>query len=241
MTQTTTETTAAAPTPAVPDKGLFARAVGIVVAPRQTFEVVAAYPKWLAMFALTIVVTAVLTGGFFFTSVGQQAFLDMMERRPGSTAQSMEIMQKVAPYMGYITIGQLLIITPIVMVIIAGLLMAVFTMLGGNASFKQVLAVLAHTGVISVLGQLVVIPLNYVTGSMTSSTNLGVLVPMLDDRSFLAVLLGSVDLFRVWLVVVLSIGLAVIYKRRTAPIATSLFVLYALIAIGYAALTAARS
>jgi hypothetical protein len=114
-------------------------------------------------------------------------------------------------------------------------------MLGGNATFKQVLAVLAHTGVISVLGQLIVIPLNYATGSMTSSTNLGVLLPMLDDRSFLALLLGSVDLFRVWLVIVLSIGLAVIYKRRTGPIATAFFILYALIAVGYAALSAARS
>ena len=106
MTQSTTETTAAAPMPTGQDKGLFARAVGIIVAPRQTFEAIAARPRSFGMLVFTIVMTAVLTGGFMFTAVGQQAFLDMMERR-GGTAQSMQVMEKIAPYMGYITIGQL--------------------------------------------------------------------------------------------------------------------------------------
>ncbi len=231
----TTETPAAAP-----DTGLLARAVGIVVSPRQTFALVAARPRSFAMLTLTVVATAVLTGGFMFTAVGQQAFLDMMERR-GTAGPAMEMYQKLAPYMGYFTIGQLLILTPIVLLVVAGILLAVFTLLGGGASFKQVFAVVVYSGVISVVGQLVVIPLNYFTGSMTSSTNLGVLVPMLDERSFLALLLGTVDLFRVWLVMVLAIGLAVIYKRRTGPIAVAFFVLYALIAVGYAAYFAARS
>ena len=76
---------------------------------------------------------------------------------------------------------------------------------------------------------------------MTSSTNLGVLLPMLDDRSFLALLLGTIDLFRVWLVIVLAIGLGVVYKRKTGPIAVAFFILYALIAVAYAAISAARS
>jgi hypothetical protein len=225
---------------AAPDKGLLARAVGIVFSPRETFALVAARPRAFGMLAFTIIATAILTGGFMFTATGQQAFLDMMERR-GTAGPAMEMYQKLAPYMGWITIGQLLIITPIVLLIIAGILLAVFTLLGGGATFKQVFAVVVYSGVVSVVGQLVVLPLNYFTGSMTSSTNLGVLFPMLDERSFLALLLGTVDPFRVWLVFVLAIGLAVIYKRRTGPIAVGFFVLYALIAVGYAALFAARS
>ena len=241
MTQPTTDSAAsAATTPAIQDKGLFARAAGIIFAPRQTFEVIAARPRPFAMLVFTLVATAVLTGGFFFTAVGQQAFLDMMEKRGGG-AQQLELMQKIAPYMGYITIGQLLIVTPIALLAFAGILLAVFTLLGGGATFKQVFAVVVYTTVISVVGQLVILPLNYVTGSMTTSTNLGVLLPMLDERSFLALLFGTIDLFRVWLVMVLAIGLAVIYKRKTGPIAVSLFVLYGLIAVVYAAISAARS
>jgi hypothetical protein len=48
-------------------------------------------------------------------------------------------------------------------------------------------------------------------------------------------------LFRVWSVVVMSIGLAVVYKRKTQSVAVPLFVLYAVIAIAFAAFTAARS
>ena len=44
-------------------------------------------------------------------------------------------------------------------------------------------------------------------------------------------LLGAVDNFIIWSVVVLAIGLGVLYKRRTQPIAISLLSVYAVIAI----------
>ena len=61
---------------------------------------------------------------------------------------------------------------------------------------------------------------------MTSATTLAVLVPMLDDKSFLAKLLGMIDLFLIWQVIVLSMGLAVCAAGRS-PIATALLVVYA--------------
>ena len=51
-------------------------------------------------------------------------------------------------------------------------------------------------------------PLNYFRGSMSSATNLSVVLPMIDEHSFLGRLLGMIDLFMVWWVVVLAIGLA---------------------------------
>jgi hypothetical protein len=104
--------------------------------------------------------------------------------------------------------------------------------LGGDASFKQVFTVAVHVGPIGLLGQLFTVPLNYLRGTMSSSTNLGALTQsMLDDSSFTAKLLSMIDIFVIWQLVVLSIGLAVLYRRRTQPIATSLFVLYAVIAV----------
>ncbi len=241
MSQSTIESPAMASpgAPTAPELGLFARITGIIFSPRATFTALAARPRWFGMLVFTVVASAVLTGGFLMTAVGQQAFLDMMERR-GTTGAGLEMFQKIMPYMAYILAGYIVVISPIIVVILAGILLAVFTLLGGSATFKQVFAVVTHTGVISVLGALIILPLNYFTGSMNGSTNLGVLAPMLDDRSFLALLLGSIDVFRVWLVMVLAIGLGVVYKRKTGPIAVTFFVLYALIAIAYAAL-AARS
>jgi hypothetical protein len=102
-------------------------------------------------------------------------------------------------------------------------------------SVKQVYAVVVHAGVIQALAQLFTGPLNYFRQSMTSATSLSVLLPMLPDGSFAARLAGMIDLFLIWWVVALAIGLAVLFRRRTQPIAISLFAVYAVIALGAAA------
>jgi hypothetical protein len=70
---------------------------------------------------------------------------------------------------------------------------------------------------------------------MTSATNLSVLLPMIDEKSFMGRLLGMIDLFMVWYVLVLAIGLGVLYRRRTQPVAIGLFAVYAVIAVAVAA------
>jgi hypothetical protein len=47
-------------------------------------------------------------------------------------------------------------------------------------------------------------------------------------------LAGTIDIFIIWWLVVLAIGLAVLYRRKTQPIATTLFGIYAVIAVGIA-------
>jgi hypothetical protein len=117
-------------------------------------------------------------------------------------------------------------------VIIAGILFAVFNAaMGGEASFKQVFAVLVHAGAISALSTVFSGTINYFRGSIGSVANLGGLLPMLSDTSFAGRLLGMIDVFLIWYIVVLAIGLAVLYRRRTQPIAVSLLTVYALIAI----------
>jgi hypothetical protein len=54
-----------------------------------------------------------------------------------------------------------------------------------------------------------------------------VLLPMISDQSLLGRILGMIDLFWIWWLIVLSIGLAVLYRRRTQGIAFTLFGIYA--------------
>jgi hypothetical protein len=136
----------------------------------------------------------------------------------------------------YTTAGAIFVMSPIMTAVIAGILFAIFNAaMGGNATFKQVYAVVVHAGVIQALAQLFTGPLNYFRQSMTSATSLSVLLPMLPDGSFAARLAGMIDLFLIWWVVALAIGLAVLFRRRTQPIAISLFAVYAVIALGAAA------
>jgi hypothetical protein len=63
------------------------------------------------------------------------------------------------------------------------------------------------------------LPLNYARESLSSPTNLAVFAPFLDEGSLAARFLGMIDLFLVWWVVVLAIGLAVLYRRLAGPVA----------------------
>jgi hypothetical protein len=129
----------------------------------------------------------------------------------------------------------LLVVGPIIGFAIAGLLFVVFTaLLGGGATYKQNLAVVAHAGVVPTLVGLAVLPLNYLRGSMSSATNLGVFVQMLPEDSFLVRFLGMIDLMWVWYLIVLAIGLGVLYRRKTSTIAIGFFAVYFVVALGIA-------
>jgi hypothetical protein len=223
--------TGATPAP----KSLPARFVGIITSPRETYESVVAHPQWFGMLAVFVVGMAILVGGFLSTKIGQDAWLDAAANGPfsrGVSDQQLQGMQRIAPFVGYITAAYFFVGLPIMCLLIAAILYAIFNAaIGGTATFKQVLAVVVHGGPIGILSQLFTVPLNYFRGTLSSSTNLGVLLPMLPEQSFAAHFLGVIDLFLIWQLVVLSIGLAVLYRRRTQPIATALLAVYAIIAL----------
>jgi hypothetical protein len=218
-----------------PAKPLLARFFGIITSPKETYKSIVAHPAWFGMLALICVAMAVFVGGFLFTKVGQQAWLDTATANSfGGPAneQQYAAMEKFAPYVGYFGIGQMLIGVPLMMLITAGILFAVFNAaLGGTSTFKQVFSVVVHSSAVSVLGQLYTMPMNYARGTLNSASNLAVLLPMIDEASFAGRLLGMVDLFIIWWLLVLAIGLGVLFRRRTQPIAVSLMAVYAVIAI----------
>jgi Yip1 domain len=234
-------TTAPIVASSVPKKGLLARFFGMITSPKETYQSVVAYPHWFGMFALTILIIAACSAAPMTTEAGQQAALDnqvtqMQNFGMQVNDQQYARMQKQIKYAPYTAAGGVLVVAPIFALIFTGILFAVFNAaLGGESTFKQLFSVWVHSGVISTLGQLFTAPINVIRGSVGSSTNLAVLLPMIEEGSFLGKLLGMIDLFAVWWVIVLAIGLGVLYRRRTQPIAMTLLGVYAVIAIGAAA------
>jgi hypothetical protein len=216
------------------------RLLGAIVSPGATFRGLVEQPKWLGALVVVTLAVAALAFLFFRTDVGQQAWLDQqIQQREawGAAVTDDQIagMEKIIPYLSAIGAGTVLIIGPIFTVVIAGVLFGVFNaLLGGGARFKQVLAIVSTAGAISLLGQLVTVPLNYARESMSSATNLGVFLPFLDQGSLLARFFGMIDVFLIWWTIVIGIGLAVLYKRRTGPVVLSLLGAYAGIAAAIA-------
>lgn len=221
--------------------GLFSRLVGVLTSPGTTFARVAAHPRPLGMLFIVMLVSAVCLGGFFSTEVGRQAWLDEAIRRSESFGrqvgeQQQRGMEMMALYAGYIAVAQALLGIPIVALVLSGILFAIFNgFLGGGASFKQLFTVVVHASAVGIVQQLFVLPLNYVRESMSGATNLAVFLPMLEENSFLARMLGTVDLFVFWWTIVLAIGLSVLYRRKLGPILISFFIVYGAIAVAVAA------
>ena len=234
-----TATAAAAGTTPAP-KSLVARMFGMLTSPKETFQSVVISPKWFGVLAITTLAVALFTALPLTTEAGRQAAID----RQVSQLQSFGVqvndeayarMEKQSAIMPYTTGGSIIVVSPIVATIFAGILFAIFNAaLGGEASFKQVFSVVVHAGVVSSLGAVFGGVINYVRQRMDSVTNLGSLVPMLPEKSFAVAFLSAIDFFVIWWIVVLSIGLAVLYRRRTQPIAITLLSIYGVIAVAIA-------
>jgi Yip1 domain len=233
-------TTAPAAGSAPAPKSLPARFIGVIVAPRATFQAVAASPKVLGILLTVSILTGVFAALPMTTDAGKQAALDQQVQSMQSLGfqmndQMYDQMQKGAGRLPYTTGIGAFVFIPLVSLVFAGILFAIFNAgLGGEASFKQVYSVYMHSGVIGVVSAAVSGVVNYFSGHAGSVANLGALLPMLPEKSFVANLLGTVDLFIIWSVITLAIGLGVLYKRRTQPIAISLLSVYGVIALGIA-------
>ena len=229
-------TTALTGAPAAP-LSLPARFIGIITAPKETFQSVAAHPRWFGMLAICTVLIAVCAALPMTTDAGKEATLRQQVEGMESfgmtvSDQQYEGMRRGMAFAPYTTAGAVLVFTPIMTLAFAGIMYLVFNiMMGGDATFKQLFAVFAHAGVISTLAQLFTGPLNYFRGAVTSATNLAVLLPMIEPKSFIGRVLSMTDLFLIWWVLVLAMGLAVLYRRRTQPIAWSLYGVYAAIVL----------
>lgn len=230
--------TLASPRPeAAAPSGLAARAFGVLTSPRATYAAVAARPRALGVLALVLALIVTATAVFMSTSVGRQALLDQQIRSMESFGRQVtdvqyQRLEQMAPYAVYFTAAGQLVFLPLSALVVAGLAFAVFNaMMGGDATFKQVFAVVAHSGVIMAVQAVFAMPLDYARQSLSSPTNLAVFLPMLDENSFPARLLGSIDLFVIWWTVSLAIGLGVLYRRRTGPIATTMLIVYLALAL----------
>lgn len=228
-------------TPPVRDMGVFARAVGVITSPTETFRAVVAKPRPAAILFLVCLVMSLALGIPQFTEKGRQATLDMQvqqfERFSGQPV-SPEVyaqMEKRSHFNGYLTAGSMFIFLPVVSLIFAVLYWGLFnTILGGGATFKEVLAIVTHGQVIGALGAVLGAPIMYAQGQYTTNGpfTLGALAPMLES-GFLSNFLSGIGVFTIWTLIVTAIGLGVLYKRRPGLIAIGLMLAYVAIVAAF--------
>jgi hypothetical protein len=195
------------------------------------------HPRWFGVLVLTIGLSVACVVALLRTDVGRQAFVDQAVRsleaygRQVSDAQYAALERVGERGWVFTAIG-----TPVFGValtaLFAGLVIGIFNVgFGGEATYRQAFAVVAHAGVILTLRALFATPLNYARESLASPTSLGVFMPMLDEASVVARFLSLIDVFIIWWIIVLAIGVAVLYRRPARPIALAFLCAYVLFAV----------
>lgn len=217
--------------------GFLPRLIGVIRCPRTTFRAVAAWPRWVGLVAVLAGVTAASQALLYQTEVGQVALVDQWERTALAFGQDIDD-ARYAELQAYSRSGPLYGVAtalangPVLTMVLAGVIFLMFRPHGGRrVSFSQVLAVTAHASVVLALRQLVAVPVSYAREATGGATSLGLWFPSLDVASFAGRFVGALDVFVIWWVVLLAIGVGILYERQGRLLAVTFLGVYTGVAL----------
>jgi hypothetical protein len=224
------------------ERSVLSNLIGVFTSPRETFEALREKPSWLIPFLLICVVSF---GSFYLTrDILVETQIERIRNNPAIPDEQQElIIERIEGSVGS-SVRQLVII-PISIAVMLLIVSAVLTfgasvMLGGTAKFKQVFSLYTWSSLIGVLAAIIKTPLILATGSMAVATSLAVFMPPDSYTTFLYNFLAKFDVFSIWQVIVVSIGISVVYRftmRRSLILVGSLWLVYVLISAGLGVLT----
>lgn len=179
----------------------------IFVRPGELFGALAQNPAWFPILLLVAAGTAAI-----MSPVPAELFEQQWAAGGADSPEAATMLSYAKP----ISIGIMLVALPVVTFAISGLTYAVLVFLRGDeATYKQHLCVVAHSGIISLVGGILTLFLQLNAGDLGVQLSVATLTPFLAD-GFLFNFLNSMPLFQLWAIVVTGIGLAAIDARRSA-------------------------
>jgi len=192
-----------------PSKGLsFRGLVEVFYKPSTFFDELKNHPKVL----IPYIVVAILLFAFFAATI--DIVYEMQVNSPQFQAQLQG--QPVTPQIERIMKYQILIGGPIV-ILLTPLVAALLGLFWGNfvfagkARFKQLLSVMLYGEIINTIGMIVILPMILVKKSILVSLSLGILAAGKGPDSILYLALSKIDVFLIWELIAIGIGLSIIY------------------------------
>lgn len=210
------------PAGAGPRDGFLTKLWNLFVNPRRTFEHVGNGHEWVVLW---LIIAAVALAGYYpIKDIVKASQMEQVEKQlesnPGVSAeQKQEILDNMAEnfenpvWMLLTPVFQLIAL----LFVAAVLLFIANIILGGNTRFLPMLNAYAWTGMLTIIGTLVVVPLVMAKGTMDVSLGLGVLAGS-ETGPFMKKLLSSFELFGLWQVWLSSVAVSVLGK---APVGKS--------------------
>jgi len=208
------------------------RLIGMLRSPRRTLIGAIAEPRSLALAALVILIAASCSMAFLTTRVGRLAALDQEVRQLESFGTPVSEdryanLRAWLPYRPLISATAIVVGWPLMWVVATALVRAMASRAAAAPAFAQVFTVMVHASSVLALRAVVCAPLNYFRESLGGATSLSVIVPGLRDGTFPARVLGAIDVFVVWWILLVALGLSMLYRARAMQVARWLFGAYA--------------
>jgi len=217
--------------------GPIGRMIGVIFSPQLTFQNIARKPDWLVPFLLVIIVAGIM--GYLMQPLilqqNRQVQQEKLEERGMSQEEIDQVLER-SSFIKYIIVPAGVVATAANLVITALIWLFIGNIiLSSETDFKHVFSVSVYRSIIPVLGGLIKLPI--ILSKESLNVHFSPAIMMSDELkdTFLYKLLASLDLFNIWMIVVLCIGLAAVYKFKVNKVWPVVVILYAIYYLGAAA------
>jgi len=216
---------------------LHRRVLDVFVAPGRLFEHFRHATPWVGPLVISVVVGLIVVFAIPQELYVEQARETMRNAPAGAELPAAETLAGFGRLAGAASV---LFGVPIGAFVMAGVLALIFgVFFSGEARFTQFLTVVTHTQLIGALGALVTLPVQLATGSLETRLSLALLVPGLGTESVAGRVLAGLDLFTLWTVVVVGLGVAIVNRKPSWAAASAiLFAVQFAIVAAFAAVAA---
>jgi hypothetical protein len=237
----TTEVPAAAPAPEEPKPNPFARIIGVLFSPDATFASIVRRPDWVVPLIVLLVLSAVsgliMAKRLDFAAPAREA----METNKNLSTEDAERMERMSGSIGKVISYAAPVFTVIILLLVAGILLLAFRLMGGEGTFKQAFSVTAYAWMPGVIKGIITLIIMVAKGGMISPVALATIVRsnlafLVDVKTnpILFALLANLDIFSIWMLILFIIGfsyVARVSKAKSAAIIISLWIVKTLLGL----------
>jgi hypothetical protein len=219
------------------------RVTGVLLHPRATMAEVVRHPVFITTWVAVLLAVLVCGGLLLSTDVGRQALVDERVRVTEALGGRVDDVQYARlqanpPYFVYFTSGGRLLVTPEMTLLVAAGVMALARIDGASVSYLTALAITVHATVVLALQQIVATPFHFIQEALTSPTTVAGIMRVFDEGTLPSRLFGTIDVFGLWWMWLLSVGLAAAAGRPARRYLWRLLAVYvgvaAIAAVGFA-------
>jgi hypothetical protein len=216
---------------------------GVLIAPEPTLREITSRPDWLVPL-IVILIVSLASAVLVAPRLDMETSLrEQLEERGMSAAEIDQSIEMVTKFQKF-TLPLTAVIVPLMLLIVAAALLLGFKMFGGEGTFKQAWSVTLYAWIPQLLKSIIATVLVVRMESLTIEqmqgmlkSNLGFLVDASEVPALYA-FLSSLDLFNIWTVVLLVMGLAFAHRSSFAKSAAIVLTLWAIQILGKVGLAA---